>query len=71
MAKSRVVSGSQIDAARKASEYGRMLGYLFNNIPNIDPIYAYASVGMANIKLPTAANLWLGIAYRFGECMEG
>ena len=40
------------------------LAYIFNNLPEGHPLQILASVGIGNIKLYTAANLWRGQACR-------
>ncbi len=65
-----VVSGDYILKAYESGNHGLLLQYLTNaTIPDDDPIYAYASVGIGNVKLPAAASLWRGQACSFyGDC---
>ncbi|MEO8391662.1 MAG: hypothetical protein ABI700_01595 [Chloroflexota bacterium] len=65
-----VVSGKFVKDAFDNRDWGQFFNYLTNStIPAANPIIAYASVGIGNMKLPTAANLWLGQACNaFGEC---
>lgn len=65
-----VVSGYYLERAWQDRDVGQGIKYLFNQeIPDTEPIRAYASVGIGNMKLPTAANLWNGQACNlFGDC---
>jgi hypothetical protein len=67
-----VVSGHELKDAAKSGDIVSLLGYLTNQkIPSSSPIHAFASVGIGNIKLPTAAQLWRGEACSFfGDCTK-
>jgi RHS repeat-associated protein len=66
-----VVSGNYIREAYDQRNVGLLIGYMTNCvIPDTNPIDAYASVGIGNIKIPIAANIWQGQACDvFGECV--
>jgi hypothetical protein len=53
-----VVSGHFFQACFEEQDWQQCLNYLLNEIPEGDPINTLASVGIGNIKLETAANLW-------------
>ena len=66
-----VVSGEYILQAYNNKDYELLLRYLFNyEIPDGDYLYTLASVGIGNIKLKTAGNLWKQQACGFfGDCV--
>ena len=67
-----VVSGYYLKRAFDDRDYGQLARYLLNqDIPDVDPIYAYASVGIGNMNLSKAADLWQGQACNtFDECLS-
>lgn len=65
-----IVSGHYIEEAREQKDWPLFAKYLTNQeIPEGHPIYTLASVGIGNVKLNTATNLWREQActVRFGE----
>ncbi len=71
-----IVSGHYLEKAREAGDWCLFFRYLLNlEIPDVHPMWALASVGIGNIKLYTAANIWRGRICRVSpdgseECIE-
>jgi len=65
-----IVSGSYVKGARDTRDWQLFIRYLTNQeIPEGNPLYTLASVGVGNVKLDTAANIWKGQACPFiGDC---
>lgn len=56
-----IVSGSYLEQVCKTEpDPEKCLAYVFNELPEDHPLYALASVGIGNVKLYTAANMWQG-----------
>jgi hypothetical protein len=64
------VSGHYIDEALKNKDYLQLAKYFLNlEIPDAPPLQAHPTVGIGNVALYTANNLWLGQACNaFHEC---
>jgi RHS repeat-associated protein len=63
-----VVSGDPIKKALDRKDWGQAIRYISNrDIPPTDDLHAYASVGIGNVKLKTAADLWKGQACTAGQ----
>jgi hypothetical protein len=60
-----IVSGHYLkQACKEELDMEQCLAYLANELPKGHPLWILASVGIGNIKLYTAANLWRGRACR-------
>jgi RHS repeat-associated protein len=60
-----IVSGHFLEqACKNEPDREKCLAYLFNELPEGHPLGTLASVGIGNVKLYTAANLWRGRACR-------
>jgi RHS repeat-associated protein len=71
-----VISAFHIEEARKNGDFKQVVRYVFNELPSVDTenehireIVTFASVGIGNVKLKTAADLWRGQTCTFdGQC---
>jgi|GEM_PF-1934207 len=61
-----IVSGHELEAVCRPInnddfDAGKCLDYLSNHVPEGEPLFTLASVGIGNIKLATAARIWKGL----------